>query len=120
MKQFTGNFIKFFIIPIIALIVFILLGGLMIENAHRINNAAIIVKDHHITFMLWRYSLMVIFIIVYPKLIYWFLSKNKNITTEQVIKLSRRRYAIIFCLFYELVIVQNALSLLINGILSLI
>jgi hypothetical protein len=119
MKQFAGNCIKIFIILIITLIVLILLGGLMIENAHKINNAAIVVKNHHMVFMIWRYLLMLIFIAAYPKLIYWFLSKNKNITSKQIIKLSRRRYAIIFCLFYELVIVHNALSFLINGILSL-
>jgi hypothetical protein len=119
MKQFTRNFTKFFIIPIIALIILVLLGGLMIENAHKINSAAITVKNHHMVFMIWRYLLMLMFIAIYPKLIYWLLSKNKNITSKQIIKLSRRRYAIIFCLFYELVIVHNILAFLINWMLSL-
>ena len=118
-KQFMGKYIKYLIYLIITLIVLILLGGLMLENAHRINNAAIAVREHYIGFMIWRYFIMAMFIAFYPKFIRWFFSKNKNITERQIVKFSKRRYAVLLCFFYELMIVQNGLSLLINGLLSL-
>ena len=69
---------------------------------------------------------MAIFIAYYPRLICWILSRDENITEEQkeernkqIKKFARRRYAILFCVFYELVVVQNILALLINGLLSI-
>ena len=104
----------------------------MIHNAHQINQAAILIRNHHIGFMIWRYSLMIVFIIFYPLLIKLILlrrgivdEENSEISVKEPImlskieKISRRRYAIIFCLFYELFIVQNILSLVINGLLHL-
>ncbi len=108
---------SFFIIGI--LIVFVLLGGVMVEHADRINAVANAIKSHHLSFMIWRYFMMIIFIFFYPKLTNRILSKQLDIKKELIARYSRRCYAVLLCLLYEVIIVQNILSWIVNELLHL-
>ncbi len=107
------------IMGIITLMVLSFLGSVMLEHAHGINHVAQEISIHHIGWTVWRYSLMVVFIGLYPYLVRFVLTRCDDVSEILRDKYARRRYAILFCVFYELVLVHNALAWVISGLLHL-
>ena len=112
---------KVFVVTTVCIITLIMssfLGVAILENAHGINQLSQNIGTHHIGLIVWRYSIMAVFIIFYPKLANAFFPKSHdtNVTTYE--KYTRRIYAILFCVFYETILVHNSFAWVINKLLG--
>ena len=67
-----------------------------------------------------RWSLFGVFIVCYPQLLKKGYGKQAHINQEKLQTYSQRRYAFIFCLLIELLIIDNGVSWLLNTIVNLI
>lgn len=109
------KFLLGFSVFIIALFILILIAAKTLSlsgHSHKIND---FLHHYQIGIALWRVTLMGLFIGFYPRLIH-FLYRHSD-KSEKVLKtLSRRRYAVILCLIYELMIVQNIIGHLVKWI----
>ena len=89
---------------IIALLAIIMLGQFSNHYRAAITNFSDALQQHQVWVSLWRYSLMLIIIYFYPKLV--------------PVQYAKRRYIIVICITYELLIVHNGLGYLIHYCLS--
>lgn len=102
-----------FTLFIITLSVILILSGMLFnstKNWHIFND---FLHEYALGIAIWRYSLMGVFIIFYPRAIQW-LYRHQSISKDRLNRLSRRWIAIGICIFYEVIIVHNALGVLIT------
>lgn len=102
---------------ILALISVLVLGGVIVAHAKGITQISQSINEHHLFWMIWRYSLMLIFIAFYPKIVRFGIKNRKGLSEMVVNHYSHRGYAIFICLFYELIIVRNAFSWVVGKLL---
>tara|TARA_R110000868_G_scaffold266583_1_gene525831 strand:- start:48950 stop:49309 length:360 start_codon:yes stop_codon:yes gene_type:complete len=119
MKRRVLKFMLFILLFIAGFVVLIGVGGVLVRHSHGINTTAVVLQQHSHILLLWRLGLYAGLIGFYPHIMRRVLAKREDISLEKQQQYCRRRYAIALCLFYELVVVQNVLGLLINGVLQL-
>ena len=105
------------VILILALFVLSVLGGVLLEHAHGISFILNSIHKHRVFWMFWRYLLMLAFIFIYPSVIHYLLQKRSDLHKGDIMKYTHRGYAIVMCVFYELFLVHNILSIVINAVL---
>lgn len=103
---------------ILSLFILSILGGVLLTHAHSISSISNSIHKHQIFWMIWRYSLMVIFITFYPSIIRYALKNRENLSGWKIAQYSHRGYAIVMCVFYELFLVHNIFSIVINTALQ--
>lgn len=99
---------------ILALFVLSVLGGVLLEHAHGVSSVSGSIHRHHVFWMFWRYSLMLAFVFFYPSIIRYALKNRLDLPDCKIAKYSHRGYAIVMCVFYELFLVHNIFSIVIN------
>jgi hypothetical protein len=102
---------------IIALFILMILSQVLFSHAHHINQFDQFLHHYQIQIAIWRYSCMLLFIVFYPKLIQK-LYQHSIKAPDVIKKLCYRRWAILFCILYEAIIVHNVFSLLISKLVG--
>jgi hypothetical protein len=109
----TLRFTALIIMLIISLLVLLVMAAMIFVHSKHIN-LTLFLSEYKLAINIWRYCLMGLFVFYYPKIILYLYAKRGDININ---KLSRRRYAIMICLFYELIIVHNLFGYLLNYII---
>lgn len=107
------------IIGIITLIFLSFLGSVMLNHLQGIHSVTQSINTHHIGWMVWRYTLMVVFIFFYPNFVRSLLARHDDMNDDLCKKYMRYRYAVLICIFYEVILVHNGLAWVINLLLRL-
>lgn len=102
---------------ILSLFVLSILGGVLLEHAHGVSSVSSSIHRHHVFWMFWRYSLMLAFVFFYPSIIRYALKNREDLSDCKIVQYSHRSYAIVMCVFYELFLVHNIFSIVINAAL---
>lgn len=114
---FLGKKLTFLVLLGVGLIVLAIFGGLLVRHPRFTQIWQNETQDLKIYFMVWRLVLMAIVIYFYPLWLRKWLTA-RGCPDEDIVRFTKRRWIILVFILYEVLVVHNALSPLINWLLG--
>lgn len=109
---------RFILYPVLTIFMVLLAGLLLFSYGNALLKITQIIKYHLPIITAFRISLIIIFIVFYPKILRHMVKNQPDIDPVKLAHYSRRRYPIVFFLVIEVLIAQGGMAWLINIMLK--
>lgn len=109
---------RFILYAVLGIFIVLLVGLLLFSYGDALLKITQIIKNHFAIITAFRLSLILIFIIFYPKILRYLVRNQTDIDLIKLAHYSRRRYPIIFFLIIEILIAQGWMAWIINLVLK--
>ena len=110
---------KISVVIALSIVLLLLLSGfglLVLQQTIHLTPLRNSLQQHQGLFFVWRWCVWGGVIFLYPYLLQRYYGHRDNIHQQGLIRLAKRRYALLFCIAVELLFVDNGLSRLFNGL----